>query len=86
MNNPPFSIGQRVVCIDPVDIFKKNTPYTVAGNTFCKVCNRWHTHIEELPSYPSGIMRCCGVVYPPIYFMSAYSKRFAPIQPQKVKV
>jgi hypothetical protein len=33
-----FYVGQKVVCIDPIDVLKKDSTYTITGIAVCKCC------------------------------------------------
>jgi hypothetical protein len=81
-NEQPFYIGQKVVCVEPVDSLKKDIVYTVAECLQCSSCKLWHVILKEFPSDEAIIFPCsaCPSVIKKTYYAGARHTRFAPIQ------
>lgn len=82
MNNAPFYVGQKVVCLKTDErkiVIKKNT-YTVHDIFCCSNCITWHILISETPVNTSVPYDCCGIQRHVEYY-GAPARYFAPIEP-----
>lgn len=80
-NNPPFAIGQRVVCLKTSQIIYglqaiKGETYTVVNCVYC--CKRWHVQLRELAYVGYGSPVFCHIENVP-KFCGGMAKYFAPI-------
>lgn len=84
-NNPPFAIGQGIVCVDPVGDLIKGQQFHAEDVFQCPCCGQWQVTLTEKPYY--GLQpficgpKCSTVLKVAIKFRGAHAQRFAPIQP-----
>lgn len=84
--NPPFSIGQKVVCIDAYGQFVKDSIYTVFDVFQCPKCGIWHLCVDELKhNGVSGQYNCtystgCNEPIKVVTNRGMRAKNFAPVE------
>lgn len=85
MQEQPFYIGQKVVCISEKGVFKKGETYTVELVDICAKCGVWQIGAVA-HGYKDYVRNCgCGFKLPPSGFYTANASRFAPIQTERIK-
>lgn len=84
-NNPPFHVGQRVVCVDDnkASLLSKNNTYTVLSCILCN-CGKWHVDVGIVDGNFANL--CCNqcekLLVKFTESMMYDSRRFAPIEPR----
>lgn len=86
MNNAPFHVGQKVVCVKTHDwgLVVKGKQYTVESVLQFDCCGRWAVKIRGVRS-PLGACRCgrCDARIEGMWFIYTF---FAPITPRSVSI
>lgn len=81
-NNPPFYIGQKVVCVSSVWKYVKGKEYVVGQVDQCPNCKVWKVGCIPRPEATKRSCSDCGITLPYGKGLAmAYAYRFAPIQP-----
>lgn len=88
LNLPPFTIGQKVVCVVPDRIKQKGKIYTVEGVVKCPHCSEWLVNFGVYAGF-DGRVSCTynsnKTAIRSAKFYHAEHTDFAPLQEQKFK-
>lgn len=85
MEQQPFYVGQKVVCVSSNRVFTKGVPYTINECVMCE-CGTWYVSTKE--EYNGGCKVTCSKCHHlhtnTSGFWYAYASRFAPLNPPRV--